>query len=226
MSKEWSLKNPTYEVFCARYSHRNWEYISERSEECYEKENPALVALNDIYNNRDAARTWMQEQVTAYALTRSERTETIRMAIPLFSANFSKVVGRYHILEIMLFFARLSAGMYKTYGKFELKQIGEAWQEFLEERRTEMEDIEHRKNLERAERIHEEIITNGMTEDEWHGFKPFDEAGYSFDFYKQYAQWLERWHFNDYRPFAKEYFVDDDQKRPYDNADVWHHNQR
>lgn len=190
LSTEWNQRYPTFEAICSAYSPANWEYVANRPAECYKAENPALVALNDIYANRDVAKSWIQIQISAYALTRNV-DDTIVDAIPLFASNFANMVGRYKLLEIMLFFARLTSGHYKTYGKFELRQIGEAWGEFLKERSIEIERISNEDAIGRMEALYQR--KDAMTIDEYNLYKPWWEAGYSVSEFRQYRKRIERW---------------------------------
>lgn len=209
LSKAWKTRNPTFDRLCLNYAPAYWSGVAGLGDKVYDRENPALIALNDIYGLPNAANTWLEMQVNGYTTAINERDQTALDMVPLFVRNFVHEVGRYRILEIMLFFSRLVAGRYKIYGRFEPRQIAEAWRKFLTERESEMDAMLSRKAADEREELYRTMHTR-LTLDQWHCYKPFMEAGYDEDFYLAYSGWLDSWHYGDYRPPRREPIADMD----------------
>lgn len=200
-------RNQTFEQLCLNYTPAYWSNVARLGDKVYDRENPALVALNEIYGSELAACSWLEVQINAYTSTLSERDLSALDMVPSFARNFAYEVGRYKLLEIMLFFSRLAAGRYKVYGRFEPKQIAEAWKLFLKEREREIDNLWQRKAMHEREELHKPN-PNNISFEEWRSFKPFDAAGYSLDFYRSYSRWLATWHWNAYTPPKREPIAD------------------
>ena len=192
---EWNQKFPTFDALCMNYSPNNWHYAAKNAEVCYTRECPALVALNEIYGNRHAAKVWMEIQITRIFNDSAEKDEGMAQIIPMFAENFAAEAGRFKLLELMLFFSRLAAGRYRTYGKFDPKQIGNVfWTTFQVEREKEMNLI--RLKEEEMHRQEWQSDSSRLTQAEWKSFKPFYDAGYDIDFWRKYRYWLHLWWWN------------------------------
>ena len=191
------------------YAPAYWPGVAGLGDKVYDRENPALIALNDIYGLPNAANTWLEMQVNGYTTAINERDRTALDMVPVFVRNFLHEIGRYRILEIMLFFSRLVAGRYKVYGRFEPRQIAEAWRKFLAERENEMDAMLSRKAAEEREELYK-TMHKKLTLDQWHCYKPFMEAGYDEKFYLAYSGWLDSWHYGDYIPPSHEPRADPD----------------
>ncbi len=192
LSTAWSQRNPTFENLCCNYSPANWHYAARLAEECYTRECPALVALNEIYGNRDAAKVWVEIQITRIFNDSAEKDEGMAQIIPMFAENFCAEAGRFKLLELMLFFSRLAAGRYRTYGKFDPKQIGNIfWTTFQAEREKEMDIIRLRE--EEQHRQEWQTDADRLTLAEWKSYEPFKAAGYDLEFWRKYRSWLASW---------------------------------
>lgn len=207
LSKEWMNRNQTFDILCQNYSPSYWNVVAKLGDTVYDKNSPALIALNDIYHSESASRSWLEIQVMAYTTSINERDSSALDMIPIFVTNFAQDIRSFKILEIMLFFSRLVAGHYKTYGRFEPKQIAEAWKLFLKEREREIDNLWQRKAMQEREELHKPN-PNNISFEEWRSFKPFHQAGYSLDFYRSYSRWLAKWHWNAYIPPKREPITD------------------
>ena len=192
MTEEWSQKNPDFKTLCANYSPAYWSSVARLGHEVYNRENPALAALSSLYGNEDAPSAWIHLHILAYTTSINERDKSILASIPLFARSFAQEVRRYHLLEIMLFFSRLIAGRYKVYGRFEPRQIGEAWQLFLKEREAEMDEELARRKLREREALHKPN-PNYLTRDEYLELKIWENAGYSISDMRQFRNRIRSW---------------------------------
>ena len=203
LSREWKNRNQTFDILCQNYSAAYWTDVARLGDAVYDRENPALVALNAIYDSDVASRSWLEIQIVAYTTAINERDKSALDMIPIFATNFIHEIGRYKILEIMLFFSRLVAGHYKVYGRFEPKQVAEAWKLFVKEREREIDALWQRQAMKEREELHKPN-PNNITFEEWKSFKPFLRAGYDIQFFRQYTRWLATWHTGSFRPSSRE----------------------
>lgn len=203
LSKEWMNRNPTFDTLCQNYSPAYWNVVAKLGDAVYDKNSPALIALNDIYRSGTASRSWLEIQVMAYTTSINERDPSALDMIPIFVTNFAQDIRSFKLLEIMLFFSRLVAGHYKTYGRFEPKQIAEAWKLFLKEREREIDNLWQRRAMQEREKLHKPN-PNNLSLEEWKTFKPFMEAGYDLAFYRSFSHWLRRWKWGCFRASSRE----------------------
>ena len=176
------------------YNPDGWDYVESLGAEAYERENPALVALNDIYNNSQAAVSWLQIQVSAFFMTSPETiAEYGKGIIERFSRNFYQSIKRYKLLDIMIFFSRLTAGCYRQYGAFDTTQIATAFHErFLRERAEEMEAYKQKQETEVREALHKPN-PNYLTRDEYLELRIWEDAGYSISDMRQFRNRIRSW---------------------------------
>ncbi len=101
----------------------------------------------------------------------------------------------------MLFFSKYRAGMYdESYIQFSPKRIGNCFfSKFLPERNRMLARIENEAQRERTEAFWDDVKSgNLLTEDEWHTFRPWHQAGYSLEDWRKHQRALVWWwHYKD-----------------------------
>lgn len=195
------MKNPEYTDMEKRYSPANWAYVARDERKAYTAECPALGALPDLYGFRDACAMWIDTQLTSMFLTSGSKDPTLGESITLFARSFAEQVRPYKLTELMLFFSKYRAGMYdESYIQFSPKRIGNCFfSKFLPERNRMLARIENEAQRERTEAFWDDVKSgNLLTEDEWHTFRPWHQAGYSLEDWRKHQRALVWWwHYKD-----------------------------
>lgn len=132
LNTAWAAKNPTYDAFVRNYAPAWWTYaLSEIGLEGVWSEEtphpcPSVGALDTIYGQGSAVR-WVRTCLTSVGFGSAEKDKGMIQAMEDACPCLVETIRAYKVLEVMMFFAKLKGGAFKTYGKFDVKNIGETF---------------------------------------------------------------------------------------------------
>ena len=178
LSAEWPKRYPTYDTFLKAYAPTHWGYATGTIglvgvwREANPHPCPSVGALDTLYGQGSAKR-WMRTCLTSVAFGSSEKDMGMIQALEDACPCLVETMRSYKVLEVMIFFAQFKGGAFKTYGKFDPKNIGETFtNQFVPKCLKARAEAEEENRKYRAKLAEERFC---FTRPQWEAYKAADD---------------------------------------------------